>query len=997
MKHIKTLQMLLLMLTFVCSNLYAQRSADVNINTVVYDQYKQPVSGATISINKGAVLGTTDITGLVNVKVPSNAVISIKANGFREQIINATAIPGSISLDKDNSNKNYTVNLINRQVDVKDLPGAITVINPEDYINQDYSLTAAEGTAGRVAGLLGTNNIWGLENALVLIDGIAREMNDITFNEIGQITVLKGVNAVAVFGAQAAKGAILITSRRGKIGPTQVSVRVNKGISKPTALPKFLGSADYMTLYNEGRRNDGVPTLYTDAQIAGSKSGNKYRYPSTDFYSSEFLKSTTNTTDVNAGFTSGNETAKFYTNVGWSSNTSLLKLGAGDDEKNNRFNIRGNVDVKLSNRITTSLDVSAVLNDNRTGLGNFFGAAATTLPNRYTPLIPISSTTWGAVRNTANQSRNIVDGKYILGGAQDILTNPFADLLVGGYQKSVRRSFQLTQKINVDLGGILPGLYLKTRLNVDFVNSYLQSINNTYSVYAPTWSATQDSITALTKFGNDSRTGTENINNTAQTINKGLLAQLGYETSINNEHNISAVIIGYGNMGTISGVAQASTFANATFEGKYNYKHKYWADFTAGVSNSTKLAPGNRTAFSPTANLGWLISSEDFLAGSKIVDMLKLSVSAGSLSTDLDITNYYLYDNQYTQGGQPNYTWNENAFGNNATASLYGTNPGLRFSKRKEITATLQGSFFRELLDLQATFFSTTIADLPTQRFSQYPNFYSPFIPYSNYNGNRYTGVDFAIGVRKTLGKVNLNIGATGTFVQATAVKRDELYTDSYQNRTGKDASAIFGLVNKGFFANAADIAASPVQAFGAVQPGDIKYVDQNGDKIINERDEVRIGRTLAPFNYGLNIAASYKNFTLFVRGTGSVGGSALTTNNYFWVDGDDKYSEKVLNRWTPATANSATFPRLSSVANNNNFRNSDFWMYKTTNLMLNKVQITYRFPSKLIDGSFVKNLNIYVVGSNLYNFSAQRDIMNLNIGSAPQMRNFFLGCTANF
>lgn len=997
MKYIKTLQMLLLMLTFVCSNLYAQSTADINISTKVYDQYRQPVSGATISINKGAVLGRTDTTGTFNLKAPSNAVIRIKANGFREEVINAASMPTSISLEKDNSNKNYTVNLINRQVNVKDLPGAITVINPDDYNNQDYSLTAADGMAGRVAGLLGSNNIWGFENALILIDGVARDINDITFNEIEQITALKGVNAVSIYGPQAAKGALLITSRRGKTGPIQVSVRANKGISAPIALPKFLGSADYMTLYNEGRRNDGIPALYTDAQIAGSRDGNKYRYPSTDFYSSEFLKKTTNTTDVNAGFTSGNETAKFYTNVGWSSSTSLLKLGAGEDERNNRFNIRGNVDVKLSKRITTSLDVSAVLNDNRTGLGNYFGAAATTLPNRYTPLIPIANTAWGTARNTANQSRNIIDGQYILGGAQDILTNPFADLLVGGYQKSVRRSFQLTQKINVDLGGILPGLYLKTRLNVDFVNSYLQSINNTYSVYAPTWSATQDSITALTKFGNDSRTGTENINNTFQTINKGLLAQLGYEKTINNAHNISAVIIGYGNMATVgdNNTPQASTFATASFEGKYNYKHKYWVDFTGGISNSTKLAPANNTAFSPTINLGWLISSEKFMANSKVVDMLKLSVAAGSLNSDLDINTYYLYDNRYQTTG--NYQWNENTYSSSAYVSIAGPNPNLAFAKRKEISATVQGSFFKELFDLQATFFSSTMDGLPTQRFSQYPNYYSTLIPFTNYNSNRYTGADIALGVRRTLGKVNLNVGLTGTYVKATALKRDEINADSYQNRTGKDVSAIFGLVSNGFFASQADIANSPAQAFGAVQPGDIKYVDQNGDNIINERDEMQIGRSLPPMTYGLNISASYKNFTVFVRGTGSAGGSAITNNNYFWTDGDDKYSVNMLNRWTPATASTATLPRISSQTNNNNFRNSDFWLYKTSNIMLNKVQVTYHLPASVTEKSFVKNVNIYVIGSNLYNFSGRRDIMTLNIGSAPQMRNFFLGCTANF
>lgn len=998
MKHTRTLRMFFFMLAIMMggSLLYAQNTAPITVRSKVYDQQGQPIRRASIAILNGDVVGYTDTSGVFTVSVPANSNILITAKGFKERIIRSDDVQASIALENDNKdNEDYIVNLLNRKVNRKDLPGAISVVIPEEYIGYDYSLTTQDGMSGRIAGLLGSNNIWGLENALILIDGVARDINDITFNEIEQITVLKGVNAVALYGSHAAKGAILITSKRGIDGPRQITIRANKGLSTPTRLPEYFGSADYMTLYNEARLNDGIPALYTTDQINNYRNGNKYRYPDMDFYSSEYIKKFLQTTDVNASFSGGNANARFFSNLGWSSNTSLLNYGEGRDEINNRFNLRGNIDIKLNSFITTSLDVSAVLNDNRMGIGNFWNSAATILPNRYTPLIPISMISNPTALFTAKQSRNIIDNAYILGGAQDNLITPFADLLVGGYNKFIRRAFQATNNINVDLSGILPGLSLLTRLNVDFVNSYNQSINNTYSVYSPTWSATADSITGLTKFGNDTRTGTENINNTAQLYTRGLFVQLGYDRTINKDHGISAALVAYGTSIEASGVYQPSSFTNLGVQLGYNYKHRYWADFTGAYVNSRKLPDGNRTGFSPTANLSWLISAEKFMADSRIVDELKLSASAGILNTDLDITNYYLYDNIYTT--QAGYSWSDGLFNNNATGSLYGGNPDFSFSKRKEFNATLAGSFFQKLLNVQATYFITRISDLPTQRFSQYPNYFNPFIPYTNYNNNQFSGIDLAIGFNKKIGEVNLNVGLNGTYLTSKVIKRDELWADTYQNRVGKSVSAIFGLVSNGFFTNQADITSSPVQAFGEVKPGDIKYVDQNGDNIINERDEVMIGRFVAPVTFGLNLAASYKNLTIFVRANSSFGGNGITNSNYFWVDGDDKYSEIVSNRWTPATAATASFPRLTSLQNTNNFRSSDFWLYKTNIINLNKVQVTYDLPKKTLGKSFVKEVSIYAFGSNLFSISKNKEIMELTVAGPPQLRNFQIGVRGNF
>jgi hypothetical protein len=253
------------------------------------------------------------------------------------------------------------------------------------------------------------------------------------------------------------------------------------------------------------------------------------------------------------------------------------------------------------------------------------------------------------------------------------------------------------------------------------------------------------------------------------------------------------------------------------------------------------------------------------------------------------------------------------------------------------------------------------------------------------------------LGVNKKVGQVDFSVGFNATYANSKTTRRDELYIDAYQNRAGQPVDAIFGLVSNGFFNDQADIDNSPRQAFSEVKPGDIRYVDQNGDGVINERDEVMIGRWIAPFNYGITFTASFKNFTLFLLGTGSNGGNGLMNNDYYWVDGDNKYSEVVLDRWTENTKTTARFPRLSSSQNNNNFRNSDFWLFSSNRFNLGKVQLNYNFSGRVVRKTFVRDLGVFVSGANLFTFSGNREILDLSVASAPQLRNLAIGVRAKF
>lgn len=1003
MKYIKIWLTFCVVFLCLCSNLKAQNVGEVTIRSIVHDEKGAPVAGVLVSGNEGKTVAYTDQAGAFTITIPANSVVLINGKGFKMQTLRANAVPLRISLIKESTSTE--VYLPFDKVDKQDVHGAISTLNPETYIDRDFNLTTEGGMNGRVAGLLWSNNIWGMENAMVMIDGVHREFSDITFPEVEQISVLKGINAVALYGSQAAKGIIFITTKKGEAGTRKISLRVNSGVDVPRALPKFLNSADYMTLYNEARRNDGLPeqTGWNAAFIDNHRTGNPYRYPNVDYYSSEYLKKFQNSTNANAEFSGGSNIARFYSNIGWTNSNTLMKVGEGNKESDNRLNIRGNVDLKLNDRITSSIYLSAIFAQSRRARGNYWSNAATALPFRFSPLLPVDliSRTSTASLDAVKASRNLIDGQYLLGGLQSFQTNPIADLYSSGYDNNVQRVLQVTNTINADLSGIIPGLSFHTLFNLDYRNSYLQSFIPTYAVYAPTWSATGDSITGLQKFGDDVRPNNLTINNTAQRQNNSIAAWFGYEKTVNDAHNVSAKLLGYTSNISVNNVPQAITNSNLGLQLGYNYKHKYWADFSGAYSNSTRLPEGNRAGFSPTVSLGWLLSSENFLANSKTVNHLKLSVSAGILNTDLDITRngadyFYGYNNIYDRLAAVNF--NEGVQGaNQPSISRHGANPGLGFQKRREVNASLEGSLFNNVLAFQATVFKTEMADMFTQRFSLYPSSFSTFVPYTNYNANKRSGFDLMLNVNKKVGAVELSLGTNLTYTTSKAV-RDELYVDAYQNRTGQPVEAIFGLVSNGFFADQNDIASSPRSLFSETRPGDIKYVDQNGDNLIDSRDEVKIGRWIAPFTYGVNLNVGYKAFNLFILGTGNNGGNAMRNSSYFWVSGDAKYSEIVQDRWTPATAATATYPRLSSLQNVNNFRNSDFWLYKTDRFNLAKVQLTYTLPDNVFGSkSFVAGLMVYVSGSNLYTFSKNRELLDLSIGTVPQFRNYNIGIRAKF
>lgn len=902
------------------------------------------------------------------------------------------------------------VNVAFRTVEDMNLLGGVSAVNVEKLAEKDYTTYSLSEMQALVGGYNG--QLWNQGEALVLVDGVPRDANNILPSEIAQITFMKSAQAVVLYGSRGAHGVILITTKRGNEQGLQVSVRGNAQLFVPKSYPKYLGSAEYATLYNEALANDGITTpAFTQEDIYNySAKTNPFRYPDINFFSEDYLKKNYMRYDATAEFRGGGKFAKYYANVGLYNNTDLIKFGEGKDNHTTRLNVRGNIDLTLNDWISGWVNTSASFYDDRKDRSDFWAESAKLRPTNpgadpLVPLIPISAIdpsdkdSWTYINN----SNYIVGGKYLLGGTQQYATNPFAGMYAAGHNKYTSRQFQFDLGLNIDLARILQGLSFRAQYAVDYSTSYNTAIINDYATYKATWDNAlgHDMISSLTKYNLDKRTATQTVSDSKDRQTITFNANFAYNRVFDNVHNVHAMLLANGYQVTTSGEYHRISNANLGLNLEYDYMNKYYAQFSAAAVHSAKLAPGHRNAFSPTASLGWRISQEDWFENSEWLNDLKLTASYGILNQDIDIEKYYMYADIFTSTGAY-WGWSETNNAMQSTESKRGGNPDLGFVKRKEFNIGLNSTLFDGLIRLNANFFNIDTNDQLTIASSTYPNYFqtywpeSDLRPYINYNNQRRTGFDFGVNVFKEVGEVALGLGVNGMYNKTKNLRINETVEYDWLRQTGAPVDALRGYECLGFFADENDVANS-AKINNNTRPGDLKYRDQNGDGVIDSKDMVVLGKWSAPFIMGLNFTAKWRNFTLFVAGTGNCGGKAFKNGPYNWVYGDVKYSEVVRGRWTPETASTATYPRLTTQGGELNFVNSDFWMYSTDAFYLDKVQLTYDLPSSLFRDKFVKGLQVYVNGNSLATISKERKQLERNVGATPQCRVYTLGVKVDF
>lgn len=908
-----------------------------------------------------------------------------------------------------------------------ELMGGVSAIDMVDLSRKNYDTDNLSNMAAYVSGIQDMSY-------LVIVDGVPR--GNVLPSEIAQITFLKSAAAVALYGSQAAKGAVLITTKRGKSDGLHVSVRGNAGTFVPKEYPSYLGAAQYMNLYNEASINDGKAAKYSDEMIYNYASGkNPYRYADVNYFSDEYLKKSFQRYDGSIELEGGGRFAHFYSNIGYYHVGDLINFGEGKDNYTSRLNMRANIDMRVNDWISGYVNANATFYDLRTDRAGYWAESASVrqVENQpFSPFIPIDYVN-GNVSSIQDilKTANLIDGKYLLGTTQQRVTDEastaFAAMYAGGYQNYTSRQLQFDFGVNLDLGKVLEGLKFSTHAALDYLNDYYTLYNGTktYATYEAgyvdangNWQTGwtnmngKDEIYKITKYGKDEDNGIPKVDNSYNEQIFFFSGQFDYAHSW-GDNNFAATLLAHGYQHNHSQVYHSITNANLGLDLNYNFAKKYYAGLTFAAIHSPKLAEGHREAISPVVSLAWDLKKENFLKDVNWLSGLKLNTSYGVLNEDVDISDYYMYDAIFTATGTW-WGWSESANAMQTSDSQRAANYDLDFIKRKEFRVGVDANLLDGMIKLNANYTHQDIEGLLTTPQSTFPSYMytyypvSSYLPYYNYNNQSRDAFDFQIDAHKKFGELDATLGVTGMYVTTKNTKVNELEEYSWRKSEGTSTTALWGYKCLGFITendvvrNAAGDITDYAEGVGVVnkntRPGDLKYQDMNNDGIIDSKDAVVLGDYMPDFYLGMNLTLKYKGFTFFMNGTANFGGMGVKNNATQWVYGDRKYSDVVLGRWTPETAATATYPRLTTLTDGSlNFVTSDFWTYSTDAFRLNKVQLTYDLPGSLFSGKFLQGASVYVSGTSLLTIAKERKYMETNVGTAPQCRAYNLGVKVNF
>jgi hypothetical protein len=546
--------------------------------------------------------------------------------------------------------------------------------------------------------------------------------------------------------------------------------------------------------------------------------------------------------------------------------------------------------------------------------------------------------------------------------------------------------------IDYDLKSITPGLSASGYLTFDITNSFEDNLLNTYAVYTPVF-VSDSVISTATKVGLDEKKTDKTVQGVYFDNRIGAYGALNYHRVFSAVHEIKANAVAYFDQLRAEGQIQPLKHLHFGLRANYGYKNKYFAEFTGIMAGSVKLFESDRYAFSPGIGAAWVVSEEGFMSSSPLINYLKLHANWAVNHSDENI-DYNQYNPRYfVAGGSWYYNSRTN---NNISRTFYEGNSSLGWEKTTEFNFGFESELLKGKLGLEGAYFYSLASGLISTR-SNYLPVYVSLSAFENYKKENYQGFEMGLTYTESFGDLKLTIGTNFVYSVPEVVTVDEPnYTPdiSYLSAMGKPTDAMFGLVALGLFRDSTEIVNSPYQTFGIVKPGDIKYDDLNSDNIIDNNDRKWIGNSSSRFGYAININLKYKAFELFAQGNGNNGGDSYYSNEYYWVYGTRKYSEVVLGAWTPETAETATYPRLSTTQSSNNFRNSTYWIENRNYFRLQTFQLTYTLSPKT---GILGEARLFIRGNNLATFSKIRDKMDLAIGRVPNLRQFSVGLVVSF
>ncbi|MGW8315456.1 MAG: SusC/RagA family TonB-linked outer membrane protein, partial [Bacteroidales bacterium] len=594
------------------------------------------------------------------------------------------------------------------------LPG-LTVVRDGSEAGADSPRLYARGI-----GTFGENR-----DILVIVDGFESYYEQLIPEEVESVTLLKDAASASMYGGRGANGVLVITTRRGNEGPMQISFSAQAGLESAASLPDFLDSYDYATLYNEALNNDGLPDLYTPDDLSAYQSGSSpYFHPDVDWYS-QVLRDVAPFSKYNLSFKGGLDKVRYFVSLNALSRSGLYKKTAKLSEysvnsKYTQYNIRTNVDVDLTQSLIASINLGVIISDKSN-------------PSAYTtaPIFDLASSVPPNAFPVFNPDHSF--------GGNALYTNPWGDLLETGFFTSnhryIQSSLRLTQKLDVILSGLSASAAIS--FNNDFKS--FSSKERSYLRYSISDDGTGNPIYVEhgTKTSLEASEG-----DFEQWRNMTFQAFLNYD--LNSGHNLFNAQLGY-NLDQISPLGEGNPYKHLGLIGRftYAYNQKYLGEFAFAYSGVSGLAPGKRFGFFPGVSLGWIVSNEEFLQGSKVLSYLKIRGSYGITGNDYLGEQRFLYEQYYDYEGNFYYGPGNNTVNGYAEAQI--ANPGLSWEKEKEMNIGFDAVFAKNL-NISFDFFQQSRIDILTIPNNTVPEFLGTLTPKYNIGEVTNRGFEATVG-----------------------------------------------------------------------------------------------------------------------------------------------------------------------------------------------------------------------------------------------------------
>ncbi|MCD0488977.1 TonB-dependent receptor [Pedobacter sp. MC2016-14] len=1035
----------------------AAEPMDTRVTGMVADQDGLPLPGVTIMVKGDRGSSTaTDLNGHFNINIPSdgNQILVFSYIGFKTQeVAVGTSASLKVTMNAAPGSLKEVVVLGYSEQKKESITGSVATVTGAE-LRQSPAANISNSLAGRLPGLIAFQGsgqpgrddsrllIRGISTSknsspLIVIDGIPQEAvnsNGQTVNsdgspvnaflphidpsDIESISILKDAGTAAVYGARAANGVILITTRRGDRGKPSLNYTFNGSWQKPTRLAELVDSYEYATLLNEMYKNENnfLPSAnrgYTNEQLEVIRTGSDPdRYANTDWYSA-LMKPSAFQQRHNISVNGGGDKSKYFISTGY-----LDQKGLYESAGFKQYSLRTNLDAEISKNLKVSLNLNGRVEKTKDQVA---GGGITSQYRTISPLLPsqFSNGTYNYISIVSGNSSLINGSPYLMGRGDAGYVNTDLNALesVGSLIYNVPFITGLTAKGTFSYNKYQT--YIK-----NFTKPYVTSVRNDNGTY--TTRATGNTRASLTEqFQQRQTVLAEASLNYKKTINKHNIDVLALYTQTENQGNrilasrgnfaspqVDQLFAGDVNNDDATGVGFRNARQSLVGRAAYNYNSKYLLEFSFRYDGSDVFPKNDRFGFFPAVSAGWILSEESFLKDISVINFLKLRGSYGQLGNDR--IGQFDYLNSYTLGsGLDGYY----IFGSSEVQALVpGVIPNATFTWEKANIGNIgfEARLFNNKLGIEADYFYKRTKDILGTRAFVIPatiGASTTGLPQENLNVIDNSGFELALDFKDRIGAVDYFIKPNITFNKNKVIYMPEAAgTLPYQSLIGHpyylpavNLTSAAGYIADGLYQSAAEVAAGPTPLYTTVAAGDIKYRDINGDGKITTADKTIISKGDYPqIMYGLSMGVNYKGFDISVLLQGAAQVEKYMNGLGEWAfAGNAVPSKKHLDRWTPENT-AASYPRLfSSYSNNKEI--SSYWLRNGSYFRLKNLELGYNVPTSFLSKINVSNARFYVSGTNLFTITSLKDVdpeaLVSSFGAESYMiqKVFNLGLTVKF